>query len=44
MPSATVRGGPIILLLTEGQMSNHKGALLLFSALPRAKQLLADKG
>ena len=25
-------------------MSDHKGALLLFSALPRAKQLLADKG
>ena len=37
-------GRPIILLLTEGQMSDHKGALLLFSALPRAKELLADKG
>ena len=37
-------GRPIIMLLTEGQMSDHKGALLLFSALPRAKELLADKG
>ena len=37
-------GRPIILLLTEGQMSDHKGAILLFSALPRAKELLADKG
>ena len=34
----------MILLLTEGQMSDYKGALLLFSALPRAKELLADKG
>ena len=25
-------------------MSDHKGALLLFSALPRARELLADKG
>jgi transposase len=33
-----------MLLLTEGQMSDHKGAFLLFSALPRAKELLADKG
>ncbi len=37
-------GRPIIMLLSEGQMSNHKGAALLFSALPRAKELLADKG
>ena len=38
------QGRPIILLLTEGQMSDHKGAVLLFSSLPRAKVLLADKG
>lgn len=25
-------------------MSDHKGAVLLFSALPKAKALLADKG
>ena len=33
-----------MMLLTEGQMSDHNGALLLLSALPRAKELLADKG
>ena len=33
-----------MMLLTEGQMSDHKGAFLLFSALPRARELLADKG
>jgi len=35
---------PIIRLLSEGQMSNYKGVLLLASALPRAEELLADKG
>ena len=33
-----------MLLLTEGQMSDHNGAFLLLSALPRAKELLGDKG
>ena len=33
-----------MMRLSEGQMSDHKGAVLLFSALPRAKELLADKG
>jgi transposase len=33
-----------MMLLTEGQMSDHKGAFLLLSALPQAKELLADKG
>ena len=33
-----------MMLLTEGQMSDHKGAVLLFSRLPNAKELLADKG
>jgi transposase len=37
-------GRPIILLLTEGQMSDHTGAFLLFSSLPKAKVLLGDKG
>jgi len=32
------------MLLTEGQMSDHKGAALLLSQLPQAKELLADKG
>nr|WP_281825145.1 IS5 family transposase [Sphingobium sp. BS19] len=38
------QGRPIVMLLTEGQMSDHKGAVLLFSRLPQAKELLADKG
>jgi putative transposase len=37
-------GRPIVMMLTEGQMSDHKGAVLLFDALPNAKELLADKG
>jgi transposase len=32
------------MLLSEGQMSDYKGAALMFDALPSAKQLLADKG
>lgn len=34
--------GPIIMLLSEGQMSDHKGATL--DALLPAKTLIADKG
>jgi transposase len=37
-------GRPIMMLLTEGQMSDHKGAFLLFESLPNAKELLGDKG
>ena len=33
-----------MMMLTEGQMSDHKGAFLLFDALPNAKELLCDKG
>ena len=33
-----------MMLLTEGQMSDHKGAFLLLAALPDAKELLGDKG
>ena len=32
------------MLLTEGQMSDHKGAALLLPRLPKAKVLLGDKG
>jgi transposase len=32
------------MLLSEGQMSDFKGAALMLSALPKAKELLADKG
>ena len=35
---------PIVMPLSEGQMSDQMGAVLLFSRLPRAKELLADKG
>ena len=37
-------GRPIIMLLSEGQMSDHKGARLLLGALPNARELLGDKG
>lgn len=32
------------MLLSEGQMSDHKGARLLLDALPPAKSLLGDRG
>ena len=32
------------MLLSEGQMSDFKGAALMLPAIPRAKELLADKG
>jgi len=32
------------MLLSEGQMSDHKGAFLLMASLPGAKELLGDKG
>jgi transposase len=37
-------GRPPILLLGEGQMSDYKGAALILPALPKAKELLGDKG
>ncbi len=36
-------GQPLILLLSEGQMSDHKGARLMVDALPTAFSLLGDK-
>jgi transposase len=33
-----------VLLLTEGQMSDHKGARIMLDALPSASTLLADRG
>jgi transposase len=32
------------MLLSEGQMSDYKGAALLFDSLPRAKAMIAGKG
>jgi putative transposase len=37
-------GKPVALLLSEGQMSDYKGAARLLDALPKAKELLADRG
>ncbi len=32
------------MLLTEGQMSDHKGAALILPVLPPARELLGDRG
>jgi IS5 family transposase len=32
------------MLLSEGQMSDHKGARIVLNALPKADCLIADKG
>ncbi len=32
------------MLLSEGQMSDYKGAALMIDALPKAKALLGDRG
>lgn len=32
------------MILSEGQMSDHKGARLVLDALPPAKTLIADRG
>jgi len=37
-------GRPLVMLLSEGQMSDFKGAALMLSSLPKAKELLGDKG
>ena len=37
-------GRPIIMLLSEGQMSDHKGARLVLDALPPASCMIADRG
>lgn len=37
-------GRPLVLLLSEGQMSDHKGAALLLDVLPPASALIADRG
>jgi transposase len=37
-------GKPIALLLTAGQESDYKGAKRLLHSLPRAKELIADRG
>jgi transposase len=37
-------GRPLIMVLSEGQMSDYKGAALMIDAFPKAKALLGDKG
>lgn len=37
-------GRPLIMLLSEGQMSDYKGAALMLPALPKPVELLGDKG
>jgi transposase len=37
-------GKPVAMLLSEGQMSDYKGARRLLGSLPPAKELLADRG
>lgn len=34
----------MVLLLTEGQMSDHRGAALMLPRLPPARDLIADRG
>jgi transposase len=38
------QGRPLVMLLSEGQMSDFKGAALMIDDLPPAKALLGDKG
>ncbi|QHD67509.1 IS5 family transposase [Sphingobium yanoikuyae] len=38
------KGRPLVMLLSEGQMSDYKGAALMLDALPPAKALLGDRG
>jgi len=37
-------GRPVIMLVSEGPMSDYKGARLTVESLPPAKHLLADQG
>ena len=39
-----VQGRPLILLLSEGQMSDYKVAALMLDAFPKANVLLGDRG
>lgn len=37
-------GKPLVMLLSEGQMSDHKGARLMLAELPKAQALIGDRG
>ena len=38
------KGRPLVMLLSEGQMSDYKGAALMLDALPSARTLITDRG
>jgi hypothetical protein len=38
------QGRPLVLLLTEGQARDHRGAALLLHKLPPARERIADRG
>lgn len=38
------QGRPVVLLLTEGQTNDHRGATMLLPHLPPARELIADRG
>ena len=38
------QGRPLVMLLSEGQMSDYKGAALMIDALPKAGAMLGDRG
>lgn len=38
------KGRPLVLCLSEGQLSDHIGAKLIYPAIPDAKVLIGDKG
>ena len=37
-------GRPLVMLLSEGQMSDFNGAALKLPAVPKPRELLGDKG
>jgi len=37
-------GRPVIFLLIEGQLGDHKGAALIYPMLPDAETIIAEKG
>lgn len=38
------QGRPLVMLLSEGQMNDYKGAALMLDSLCKAKTIIADKG
>jgi transposase len=37
-------GRPVVMMLSEGQMNDHKGAGILLPLLPKARELSAERG